>query len=93
MCRTYITMEYLWEQIKKGTGHLEDVFIDSSRVKQDRIFSPHTEGIQVQRFITETQQGQGADTRIDMSDSKQNCNIRNDKSKRDGDERKSRLQG
>ena len=43
--RTLITMEqYLQEQIKKGIGHLEDMFIDMSSVNHNRIFNPYAAG-------------------------------------------------
>ena len=41
MLSTMITTEqYLWEQIKKGTGCLEDIFMDMRFVEHNRIFKP-----------------------------------------------------
>ena len=48
------------------------------------MFSLRAAGTQVQRWEdkTPTWQSQGTDTRIDMSDSKQDCDIRSDISKK-----------
>ena len=39
-----------WEQIQKGTGHLEDIFMDASSVKHIRIFNPYVASTHVKMY-------------------------------------------
>ena len=42
-CSTPVTTEqYLWEQIKKGTGKLEDIFMQTVPVEQNRVPRSYT---------------------------------------------------
>ena len=95
ICRTPVTTEqYLWDQIKKWTGHLEDVFIDIYSVKHYRKLTH----IQVKMCHkdkwedrTPIQQSQGTYARTDMSDSQQDCVIGRDTLKKEHHEKQSRL--
>ena len=45
ICRMLITMKhYLQEQIKKGTGHLKNIFINTSLIEHNRIFNLYVVG-------------------------------------------------
>ena len=42
--------QYLQEQIKKGSGHLEDIFMDMNSIKNNRILDPYAAGTQVNMY-------------------------------------------
>ena len=63
ICKTLLSVkQYLWEQIKKWTGHLKVIFTEARSDKHNMIFSPYAAGTQVKlcnsdRQVKEAQPG------------------------------------
>ena len=59
-----MTEQYLWEEIVKDTGCLEDIFTDTNSINHNRVFNPYTAGTQVDTYHSDKQKDNTSDEQI-----------------------------